>query len=114
MPKSSRRLTPKQRAERRRRRETGAPHPVSASPEVMPDPSTGLSAPSQTAAEQASVLSPAAVSPRGATRTTAATPARGVRSTLRQDPFLAKELQRIGVMSVFILAILVALSVFLR
>ena len=113
MPKSSRRLTPKQRAERRRRRETGAPHPVSASPEVMPDPSTGLSTPSQTASEQASVLSPAAVSAR-ATRTTAATPARGVRSTLRQDPFLAKELQRIGVMSVFILAILVALSVFLR
>ena len=54
-----------------------------------------------------------AVSPR-ASRATAAAPARVVRTTLRQDPFLAKELQRIGLMSVFILAILIALTVFLR
>ena len=113
MPKGSRRLTPKQRAERRRRRETGVLHPVTTSPEVMQAPSTGLSAPSQTASEHRSAPTAAAVSAR-ATRATAATPARGVRSTLRQDPFLAKELQRIGVMSVFIFAILVALSVFLR
>ena len=33
---------------------------------------------------------------------------------VRQDPFLAKELQRIGLMSVFILAILIALTVYLR
>ena len=109
MPKSSRRLTPKQRADRRRRRETGAPHPIAASAEARSIPSLGLSAPAQTASDQATAPSQAAV-PARASRATVATP----RSTLRQDPFLAKELRRIGVMSVSIFAILIALSVFLR
>ena len=53
----------------------------------------------------------AAVSPRASRP---AAPAQGVRAMVRQDPFLAKELQRIGVMSVSILAILIVLTFFLR
>ena len=114
MPKGSRRLTPKQRAQRRRRRDIGAPHPIAASTEMTAAPDPELSAPAQTASEQAS-SPPAAVSPRPA-RAAAVAAARVARptSTLRQDPFLLIELRRIGVMSVSIFAILVALSIFLR
>ena len=114
MPKGSRRLTPQQRAQRRRRRDIGAPHPIAASTEMTAAPDPELSAPAQTASEQASPA-PAAVSPRPA-RAAAVAAARVARptSTLRQDPFLLIELRRIGVMSVSIFAILVALSIFLR
>ena len=115
MPKGSRKLTPKQRAHRRRRREIGAPHPIGASTEMTTAPDTELSAPPQTSSEQASPP-PAAVSPRPARAAAVAAAARVARptSTLRQDPFLTTELRRIGVMSVSIFAILVVLSFFLR
>ena len=116
MPKGSRRLTPKQRAQRRRRRDTGAPYPIAPSIETGLAPSAELASP-QSASEQASPPPPAAVSPRSprASRSTAAaaTPARAFRPTLRQDPFLMLELRRIGLMSVCILAILIALSIVL-
>ena len=109
MPKGSRRLTPKQRAQRRRRREMEPLHPISAPSQARPAPSSALSSP-QTTSEAAVMPPQAAVSPRASRP---AAPA-GVRAMVRQDPFLAKELQRIGVMSVSILAILIVLTVFLR
>ena len=111
MPKSSRRLTPRQRAERRRRRETGAAHPISAPAEMATAPEAALSSPAQSASE-AVAPRPAAV-PARPSRAVAAASARAVRPTLRQDPFLTTELRRIGLMSAFIFAILVALSVVL-
>ena len=112
MPKGSRRLTPQQRAQRRRRRETGPVSPAPTPYEGGSAPSPTLSSP-QPAVEEASAPLPAAVSQR-ASRAAATAAARTVRTTLRQDPFLAKELQRIGVMSAFILAILVVLTFVLR
>ena len=111
MPKSSRRPTAKQRTLRRRRRETGPVQHIQASFEESPDLSLSLSSPPQSAAEAVAMPPPAAVAPRAA-RATA--PIRAVHSTTRQDPFLTTELRRIAVMSAFILAILIALTVFLR
>lgn len=114
MPKGSRKLTPKQRAQRRRRREIGAPHPIAAPAEMTTAPAAEPSSPAQTASD-APTPRPAAVAPRPArAAAVAAAAARPVRSSLRQDPFLLIELRRIGVMSVTIFAILVALSIFLR
>ena len=115
MPKGSRRLTAKQRAQRRRRRDTGAPHPIAATTETTPAPASELASPAGTASEPAASPPPAAVSPRPA-RAAAVAAARAARptTTLRQDPFLTAELRRIGVMSVSIFAILIALSIFLR
>lgn len=114
MPKGSRRLTAKQRAQRRRRRDTGAPHPIAASAEATAAPTSEPSA-TVPSAPEASTPRPAAVSPRPA-RAAAVAAARAARptTTLRQDPFLLVELRRIGVMSVCIFAILIALSIFLR